>query len=330
MASYILRRVSHMLITIFVVSIISFVIIQLPPGSYLNTMRAEMEDQGLSEEEIGSRLRVVNRRFSLDRPAYVQYFRWVSGMLTGDLGYSMARGRPIRDIIGERLLLTMVIAICTLLFQMTVGIVFGVYSALRQYSLLDYVLTLLGFIGLATPNFLLAIILLYIAVTQFGVTEVGGLFSAEYILQPWSLAKVGDLLSNIWIAVIVVGTAGTAGLIRVVRSRMLDTLGEPYLKTAYVKGIKGSRIVFTHALKVAINPVISSLGMSMPQIISGETITALVLGLPTIGPVLLMALQTQDMYLAATILLLLTVALVIGNLLADIALAWLDPRISYE
>jgi peptide/nickel transport system permease protein len=319
-----------MAVTVVIVSIISFIIIQLPPGDYLSLLEGQLRDERMTQDQIQGVLKAVEERFGLGEPKYVQYWRWVSGILRGDMGYSMTQMKSVNELLSERLILTMAISVGTLLFTLVVSVPIGIYSAVRQYSPGDYILTVIGFIGLATPNFLLALILLFVAVVFFGASSVGGLFSPQYVLAPWSLARVLDLLKHLWVPVIVVGTSGTAATIRVMRARMLDNLGEPYIRTARMKGIGESRVIFKHALRVAINPIITSLGMSLPAIISGATITSIVLALPTTGPLLLNALLGEDMYLASTILLILTVALVVGNFLADLALAWVDPRIRLE
>lgn len=326
---YILRRFFQMVLVLFVVSIVSFIAIELPPGDYLTILQAQLEEQQVTREQIEGTLKAMKERFSLDQPSYVRYFRWIAGVMQGDFGYSFFMRDKVGKLIGRRIVLTMVISILTLIFTLTVAIPIGVYSAVHQYSASDYFFTFLGFIGLAIPNFLLALVVLFIAVVVFGATNIGGLFSPEYILVSWSVPKVIDLLKHLWLPVLIVGTAGTAATTRVVRAKMLDTLGEPYIQTARMKGISERRVILKHALRVAINPVITGVGLSFPSIISGATITAVVLTLPTTGPLLLRALMAEDMYLACSMLLLLTFALVIGNFLADLTLAWLDPRISY-
>lgn len=329
MKEFVFQRFLQALVVLVVVSIISFIIIELPPGDFLTTLQNQLVDQQASQAQIDSTLRLYRDRYALDQPIYVRYWRWISSIVSGDLGYSMLMANRIDVLIGDRLLLTMIISITTLLFTMVVAIPIGMLSAIRQYSTWDYLFTFVGFVGLATPNFLLALLFLFFSVTVFGSSSVAGLFSPEYVFAPWSPAKVLDLFSHIWIVVIIVGTSGTAGMIRVVRTKMLDVLHEPYMDTARMKGISDTRLYFRHALRVAINPVISGIGLSFPNIISGSAIVSLVLTLPMVGPLLLQALLAEDMYLASTILLLLTVALVIGNFLADLTLAWLDPRIRY-
>ena len=327
---YILRRFYHMVIILLIISIFSFIIIELPPGDYLTFLGQQLAQENMSKDQMEGYLKVVNIRFGLDRPLHIRYLKWMSGIiLEGDFGYSLTYRDNINKLIGQKTALTMLIFFGTLILTMATAIPIGVYSSTHQYSAGDYGFTFLGFIGLATPNFLLALIILFIAVTVFGASGIGGLFSSEYILEPWSLAKVWDLLNHLWLPVIIVGTAGTAATIRVVRARMLDVLGEPYIQTARMKGISEGRVVTKHALRVAINPVITSLGLSFPQIISGATLVAIVLALPTLGPFLINALIAQDMYLGGAMLLVMTSLLVVGNFVADLALSWVDPRIRY-
>mgnify|MGYP003857834199 CR=1 FL=1 len=328
MLGYVLRRILLLIPLLFAVSVIAFVIIQLPPGDYLTTYIINLQAAGtqVSEDEIQR----LYRMFGLDRPLYVQYFRWIWNIVRyGDFGVSFQWQRPVREVIGERLLLTMVISLCTIIFSWVVGVAIGIYSAVRQYSIFDYVFTFLGFIGLSIPNFLLALILIFFGYKWFGWT-VTGLFSAQYVDAPWSLAKVADMLRNLWVPVLIVGTAGTAGLVRVMRGCLLDELRKQYVITARAKGLSEVRLLFKYPVRSAINPLVSTVGWLLPAIISGETITAIVLNLPTTGPVLFRALMSQDMYLAGSFVLILSALAVTGTLVSDILLAWLDPRIRYE
>ncbi len=330
MKRYLVQRFSQMLLVLSVVSLVSFLIIELPPGDFLTTLQVQLEEQQLSQEQIDGMLKLYRDRYALDQPWYVRYWRWISSIVKGDLGYSMLMNNRIDVLIGDRFLLTVTISITTLFFTMVVAIPIGMLSAIKRYSVWDFIFTFVGFIGLATPNFLLALIMIFLSVTVLDVSSVAGLFSPEQVFEPWSLPKVLDLFQHMWLVVIIVGTAGTAGTIRVVRTKMLDVLNEPYTDTARMKGISMMRVYFVHALRVAINPVISSVGLSFPTIISGSVIVAMVLTLPTIGPLLLRAVMAEDMYLASTLLLLLTFMLVIGNFLADLSLALLDPRIRHD
>jgi peptide/nickel transport system permease protein len=260
---------------------------------------------------------------------YVQYFRWIAGMLQGDMGMSFEWNRPVTDLIGERILLTTIISIVTLLVTWAIAVPIGIYSAVKQYSIGDYAVTFIGFIGLATPNFLLALVCMYIGYAVFDVSA-GGLFSAAYQNAPWSLAKLWDLFSHIWIPVLVIGTSGTAGMIRVMRGNLLDELRKQYVLTARAKGVHRVKLILKYPVRIALNPMISTIGWVLPSIVSGATITAVVLGLPTTGPLLLRALMNQDMYLAGSMVMMLSLLTVIGTLISDLLLLWLDPRIRYE
>lgn len=327
MVNFIIRRLLHTIPLLFIVSIVVFTIISLPPGDYLTTLAADLERQGNQKAEL--QLQGLRDRYGLDQPIYVQYWRWISRFVVGDFGESFDYKLPVRDLIGERLLLTLVISLATLLFTWAVAIPIGVYSALRQYSVGDQVFTLFGFIGLAMPNFLLALILMVISVYVFKF-PITNLFSAGMENQPWSMAKVIDLLKHLWVPVIVVGTSGTAGLMRIMRGNLLDILNRQYITSARGRGLAEPVVTWKHAVRMAINPLISIIGLSLPEIISGSVIVSIVLSLPTAGPLLYHALRVQDMYLAGSFLMLLSMMLIIGNFLADLALAWVDPRITYE
>lgn len=327
MKEFMIRRTLHMLNVILLVAIVSFGIIELPPGDFLTSLRVRLEEDGLEPQQIEATLRMYRERYGLDEKWYTRLWKWLSSLAIGDLGYSMQFEKPNSVLIGDRLLMTMTISLTTLILTMVIAIPVGMFSAIRQYSFMDYVLTLISFIGMATPSFLLCLVVIFVSVIFFRVTSVGGLFSPEFVFAPWSWARVVDMFKHIWLVVLIVGVSGTAGTIRVMRTKMLDALSEPYIDTARMKGLTNARVYFKHGLRVAINPIISSLGMRFPSIISGSTIVAIVLTLPTIGPLLYSALMAQDMYLACTILVLLTFALVIGNFVADLVLAWLDPRI---
>jgi peptide/nickel transport system permease protein len=330
MKEYILRRFFHSVLVMVIVAIVSFGIIELPPGDILSSVRENLESQNVPQEVIESTLQMYRDRYGLDDKLYVRFWNWFTQLLRGDLGYSMRLNKANSELIGDRLLMTMIVSIITLITSMLIAIPIGIYSAIKQYSIGDYIFTVIAFIGMATPGFLLCLVYIFIAVAVFEVKSVAGLFSPEYVFAPWSWGKVMDLLQHIWAVVIIIGVSGAAGTIRVMRTKMLDALGEPFIDTARMKGLSNGKIYAKHALRVAINPIISSIGMRFPDIISGSTIVAIVLTLPMIGPLLVSSLMAADMYLACTILLLLTFALVVGNFLADLALAWLDPRIRYE
>ena len=327
MLHLILRRLLWMIPTLFVISVISFTIIQLPPGDYLTSYIAALEETG--ETVDAAEVAALRKRYNLDDPIYLQYIKWMGGLLRGDLGMSFEWNRPVKQLIGERIMLTIIISIVTLLFTWALAIPIGIYSAVKQYSVGDYVFTFIGFIGLATPNFLLALIFMYVGYTVFGASA-GGLFSPVYQNAPWSLAKFMDLLGHLWIPVIVIGTAGTAGLIRVMRANLLDELRKQYVITARAKGVHRLKLLLKYPVRVAINPLISTVGWVLPAIVSGSVITAVVLGLPTTGPLLLRSLMNQDMYLAGSMVMMLSSLTVVGTLISDLLLLWLDPRIRYE
>jgi len=323
----ILRRLFWMIPTLVIISIISFAIIQLPPGDYLTSYIAALAESGETVDE--EQIEALRMRYALDQPVYLQYFRWIAGMLQGDMGMSFEWNRPVTDLIGERILLTTIISIVTLLVTWGIAVPIGIYSAVKQYSIGDYAVTFIGFIGLATPNFLLALVCMYIGYAVFDVSA-GGLFSAAYQNAPWSLAKLWDLFSHIWIPVLVIGTSGTAGMIRVMRGNLLDELRKQYVLTARAKGVHRVKLILKYPVRIALNPMISTIGWVLPSIVSGATITAVVLGLPTTGPLLLRALMNQDMYLAGSMVMMLSLLTVIGTLISDLLLLWLDPRIRYE
>ncbi len=327
MQRFIIQRFIYMIVTLFFVSVVGFVIINLPPGSFVDVYRAQLEAQGTPTTE--RQLQSVIQQYALDQPIYVQYWKWISGFVRGDFGRSFQYNRDVSELIWERLGLTMLISIAALVFTWAVAIPIGIYSATHQYSAADNFFTFIALIGLSIPNFLLALIIMVIAALGFG-QSVGGLFSPAYIDAPWSLGKVIDLLKHLWIPVIVVGMSGTAGLMRIMRGNLLDVLKMAYITSARAKGLKEQRVIYGHALRNAIHPLIMILGSSLPQVISGATIVSMVLSLPTTGPLYFAALRQQDMYLAGTFLVFLAGMLVIGNFLADLLLAWVDPRIRFE
>ncbi|MCD6289948.1 MAG: ABC transporter permease [Anaerolineae bacterium] len=327
MVAYLIRRFLYMITTLIFVSIIGFVIINLPPGSYLDVYRAQRQMQGTStaKEEIEA----LKRRYALDQPVYVQYLKWISGFVRGDFGRSFQYNREVSDLIWERLGYTAIISFSTLLFTWIVAIPIGIYSATHQYKLGDHIFTFIGLAGLSIPNFMLALVLMVVAQRAFG-QSVGGLFSREFKDAPWTLAKFIDFLKHLWVPIVVVGTSGTAGLIRMMRGNLLDILNMQYIQAARARGLPESKVIVKHAVRNAIHPLIMLLGMSLPGIISGSTVVAIVLSLPTTGPLYFNALRQQDMFLAGTFLLFLSVMLIIGNFLADLLLAWIDPRIRLE
>jgi peptide/nickel transport system permease protein len=320
------KRILLMIPTLIIISMISFAIIQLPPGDYLTSYITALSETGdtVSQEQVEA-LRI---RYSLDEPPHVQYLHWMGRLMKGDMGMSFEWNRPVTELIGERLLLTTIISIVTLLFTWSIAIPIGIYSAVKQYSWQDYLFTFLGFIGLATPGFLLALVFMYIGYAVFG-TSVGGLFSPAFQNAPWSMAKLMDLFAHLWIPVIVIGLSGTAGMIRVMRGNLLDELRKQYVITARAKGVPRIRMLIKYPVRVALNPMVSTIGWLLPGIVSGATIVSVVLGLPTTGPLLLRALMNQDMYLAGSMVMFLSSLTVIGTLISDILLLWLDPRIRY-
>ena len=324
MPTYVLKRILLMFPTLIAISIIVFVIIQLPPGDYLETHIAELKSQGESVDE--QKIEFLRREYGLDRPMWQQYLHWAGGFLHGDFGYSFEHELPVSEIIGDRMFLTIIVSVVTIAFTWIIAFPIGIYSATHQYSWGDYGLTFLGFIGLATPNFLLALVMLYLANVYFG-TSIGGLMDPAYIDQPWSLGKLVSVLEHLWIPVVVIGTSGTAGMIRRLRANLLDELQKQYVVTGRAKGLPEFRLVMKYPLRMALNFFIADIGTILPGIISGAEIVAVVLSLPTTGPMLLSSLQSQDMYLAGSFLMFLAILTVVGVLISDILLALLDPRI---
>lgn len=328
MLKYIVRRLLLMIPTMFAISLVSFLIIQLPPGDYLDSLVAGMAAQGTTVDQ--AQLAALADRYGLDQPLYVQYWKWMSGiLLRGDFGQSFEWNRPVSSLIWERLGLTFVVSLSSMLFIWVVAFPIGIYSAVKKYSLGDYVATFIGFIGLAIPNFLLALVLMFIASRYFG-QSIGGLFSPEYTGAPWSWGRVVDLLGHLWLPMIVLGMAGTASLIRIMRANLLDELSKPYVVTARAKGLSETRLLLKYPVRVALNPFVSTLGWYLPTLVSGAAIVSVVLSLPTTGPLLLRSLMSQDMFLAGSFILMTSVLTVIGTLISDILLAWLDPRIRYQ
>ena len=327
MIQYLVRRVGYMMVTLLGISIIAFVVIQAPPGDYLDIYIQQLRARGIETDR--EELAGLENRYGLNQPVLVQYFKWVGNLITLDLGQSFATRQKVTDMLAERVPLTALITLLTTLFTFAMAIPIGIYSATHQYSLTDYTVTTIGFIGLATPNFLLALILMYLFSVWFGVT-IGGLFSPEMVTEPFSLAKLWDLITHLPVPIVVVGTAGTGGLIRIMRGTMLDELRKQYVITARSKGVEERTLLFKYPVRIAINPLVSTIGWLLPEIISGATVTAIVLSLPTTGPLLLTALLQQDMYLAGSIIVVLSLLTVIGTLISDLLLVLVDPRIRME
>jgi len=316
-----------MAVTMLVISLLVFIIIQLPPGDYLTTYIEELKAQG--EIVDPQKIEFLRVQYGLDKSLVEQYFVWVTGILQGDFGFSFEYNLPVTEVVGDRLWLSMVLNFSTVIFVYLVSFPIGVYSATHQYSWGDHGLTFLGFIGLATPNFLLALILLYFANVWFG-TSIGGLMEAEYIDQPWTMNKVMSVLAHLWVPVVVIGTSGTAGMIRRLRANLLDELQKQYVVTGRAKGLSEGRLLIKYPLRMALNPFIADIGSLLPQVVSGSVIVSAVMSLPTTGPMLLSALQSQDMYLAGSFLIFLAMLTVVGMFVSDVLLAMLDPRIRLE
>ena len=328
MLAFIVQRILIMIPMLVAISILSFVIIQLPPGDFLTSYVAQLRQEGdeVDEAELAS----LRQRYGLGQPAYVQYLKWISGvLLKGDWGQSFEWQKPVSELIWERLGLTMALSLGALLVGWFIAIPVGVYSATHQYSWLDYIMTTFSFVGLGTPGFLLALIILFLVQSWLGM-NVGGLFSDEYILEPWSWPKIVDMLKHIWVPMLIVAVNGTAGNIRITRANLLDEINKPYVETARAKGVKEGRLIWKYPVRVALNPFFSTVGWSLASLISGTTLVAMVLSLPTTGPMLLRSLTSQDMYLAGSFLFLLSTLTIIGTLMSDVLLAIVDPRIRME
>jgi len=324
MAAYIVRRFLLAVLTVWAISVLSFMIIHLPPGDYVTSYIASMSASGSAVSE-GEAL-ALREQLGLNQSITIQYLKWVTLILQGNFGMAMEWGRPVSDVIGDRLSLTIVISLAAIIFTWALALPIGIYSAVYRYSVLDYIFTFIGFIGLAIPGFMLALIIMYVAFAYFGA-NVGGLFSADFAEAPWSLAKVWDLTKHLPIPAIVLGVSGTAQMIRIMRSNLLDELRKPYVMTARARGLSEYRVIMKYPVRVALNPFVSTIGYLLPYVVSGSIIVSLVLSLPTVGPLLLKALIAQDMFLAGTIVLLLGVMTVIGTFISDLLLMWVDPRI---
>ena len=310
---------------VFLFSVVAFAIILAPPGDYLSEFAAQLaEETGMELEE--EMLKFLRERYGLDKPVHIQYLKWMKGVVVWDFGRSLEYKRPVSELINERLAMTVVLTSFTVLFTWTLAIPIGIISAVRQYSILDYIFTFTSYIGVGTPNFVLALLLMYLAFDWFDINATG-LFSQEYFDAPWSVGRVLDMLKHLWLPMFILGTDGMAGLTRVVRANLLDELSKPYVETARAKGLPEWKLVLKYPVRLAINPFISVAGWTLPQLFSGSLIVATVMNLPTIGPLLLRALLAQDMFMAGSILLILTVLTLIGTFLSDVLLTWLDPRI---
>ena len=327
MLNFTIRRLLHMIPTLVVISVLVFVVIQLPPGDFIDSLQAELAESDSDADR--QELEALRKQYHLDKPKHLQYLYWMGGFVRGDFGYSFEWRCPVGALIWDRLGMTLLLSLGSVAFVWVVAIPLGVYSARHQHSLGDYAASVIAFIGISVPNFVLAMCALYVAVFWFGASA-GGLFSPQYKFADWSWGKLLDLLKHLWVPAVVVGAAGMASSMRVMRNSMLNVIREPYITTARAKGLPERLVQYKYAMRVAINPMITSLGMMLPRFISGSVIVAVVLALPTIGPMFLRSLETQDMYLAGTILMFMAMLLLLGNLLSDILLAVCDPRIRLE
>ena len=325
MLQYIVRRVLLMIPTLFIISLISFTIIQLPPGDFLSSYVASLRQQG--EDIDTAQLQALEEQYGLNQPVYVQYWKWISGiLLRGDWGRSFEWGLPVSQLIWDRIGITMLISLLTILLSWAIAIPAGVYAATHQYSFGDYLMSFISFFGLGTPSFLIALIALWVGLSVFGV-NISGLFSEKYLNEPWSFAKVLDMFSRIWLPIVILAIDNTAAIIRTLRANLLDELNNPYVETARAKGVKENTLIWKYPVRVALNPFFSTVGWTLAALVSGETLVSVVLSYQTSGPLLLRALTSQDMYLAGSFILLLSSLTVLGTLLSDILLAWADPRI---
>lgn len=327
MIAFIVRRLLAMIPLLIIVSIITFFIIQLPPGDFFDTMQAEIAETGGAQD--AQTFQILRERYGLDQPFWVQYIRWVQGWPEGDFGWSLAWNTPVLPLVRDRLAYTILLGTFSLLVTVTYAIPVGIYSATHQYSISDNAFSLFGFIGLSLPGFLLALFWMFLGALVLRIS-VGGIMAPEFANEPMSWAKLSSLWNHFWPPALILGLSSTASMQRIMRSSMLDVMNQQFITTARAKGLKESKVVNRYGVRVAVNPLISVLALEIPKIISESALVGIVMSLPTTGPLFLRALQTQDMYLAGTFLLFMTFLLMISNLLADIALAWVDPRIVYE
>jgi len=327
MVTFLLQRLGFAALTLSVISVLAFVIIQLPPGDFVDAYIANLSASGSAVTQ--AEAETLRLLYGLDQPIWVQYFKWISRVLVGDFGQSMEWRRPVSEVIGDRLWMTVLISFFALILTWGIALPIGVISAVRQYSVADYVFTFISFIGLAIPNFLLALVIMYVAFRYFGA-NVGGLFSAEYELAPWSWGKIWDLMKHLPLPGLILALAGTAQLVRIMRANLLDELRKPYVVTARAKGLSEKRVIVKYPVRAALNPFASSIAYLFPYLVSGSVIVSIVLSLPTVGPLLVKALIAQDMFLAGTIILLLGALTVVGTFISDLVLMWIDPRIRHQ
>ncbi len=327
MLQYIIKRLLLLPLLAFIFSVMSFALIQAPPGDFLTSYIADLAASGSSMDQ--TQIDTLREQYGLDQPMHIQYFRWVGNILQGNLGVSLDWKRPNTELIGERLLLTVLLGLFTFLFTWAIAIPIGIFSATHQYSFFDYFFSIFNYIGVATPSFMTALVLMWLAFSYFGLS-VTGLFSSQYVDAPWSWGRVVDLMAHMWLPMVILGMDGTARLARIVRANLLDELKKPYMEMARAKGLPEWKLVLKYPVRLAINPLVSTIGWYLPYIFSGSVVVATVMNLPTIGPLLLRALISQDMYLAGIIILIFCCLAIVGTLLSDILLAWLDPRIRME
>ncbi len=327
MIQHIIKRLLLLPVLLFIFSVFAFVIIQAPPGDFVTSYIAELAASGSSMDQV--QIAALREQYGLDQPMVVQYGKWISRIVRGDLGVSLDWQRPIRTLIGERLMLTVILGLMTFFFSWVLAVPIGIISAVKKYSLIDYFLTVFNYIGVATPSFMVALIAMWLAFSWFGVS-VTGLFSPEYVDAPWSMGRVIDLGKHIWLPVLILTLGGTARLARIMRANLLDELNKPYVEMARAKGMSEWKLIMKYPVRVAINPLVSTIGWFLPLIFSGSLVVATVLNLPTIGPMFLRSLTNQDMFLAGAIVLIYCMLAIVGTLISDILLAWLDPRIRME
>ena len=325
MLQFSLRRISLFFPMLFLASLLVFAIIQAPPGDFLDDFAAMLAEEGETFGE-GISMERLREQYGLDKPIHVQYWKWIWNVLHWDLGVSLEWQKPVTDLLNQRLLMTVILGASTVLLTWTLALPIGVISAVKQYSIIDYVFTFISYIGVATPNFVLALIGMWLALSMFNA-NVTGLFSRDYIDAEWSITRVLDMFKHLWLPMVILGTSGTARLTRIVRANLLDELSKPYVEAARAKGVSPWRLIIKYPTRIALNPFISTAGLEITELFSGSLIVATVLSLPTVGPLLLRALISQDMFMAGSILLILTTLTLIGTLISDLMLAALDPRI---
>ena len=324
MLTFIVRRLTTFIPMMFLMSVVAFALIQAPPGDFLSDYVVQLQNQG--EYADPGELESLRKQYGLGEPMYVQYAKWVWGVMRWDFGKSLEMRVSVNDLINERLSLTIILGLFTVVFTWTLAIPIGIFSAVKQYSWVDYMFTFFSYLGVGTPNFLLALVIMWMVFAYFGMS-ITGLFSPDYVEAPWSVGKVVDMLKHIWVPMLILGTDGTARLTRIMRANLLDELNKPYVETARAKGLPEWQLIMRYPVRIAVNPIVSTIGWTLPQLFSGSLIVATVMSLPTLGPLLLRALYTQDMFLAGSIILILTALTLIGTLISDVVLALIDPRI---